>query len=63
MSAKPWDILKNDERASEETADSRLNICNKCPELIKLTTTCKKCGCFMAIKVHIEKATCPLGLW
>lgn len=63
MSAKPWDVLKKDERASEEIADARMEKCRACPELIQLTTTCKKCGCFMAIKVHVDAATCPLGLW
>ena len=47
----------------EEKAKERFSICKGCPELIKLTTQCKKCGCFMKIKTKIELATCPIGKW
>jgi hypothetical protein len=61
---RPWDLLNpNSEWASEEKADSRYTTCLSCPELINLTKTCKKCGCFMAAKVKLEKATCPIGKW
>lgn len=61
---KPWDFLNpNTEYASEALADSRYSICNACPELIKLTKTCKQCGCFMAAKTKLSLATCPLGKW
>ena len=49
--------------ASEEVAESRISICNACPELISMTQTCKKCGCFMAIKTKMQAAKCPLGKW
>jgi hypothetical protein len=61
---RPWDLLNpNSEWASEEKADSRYKTCLSCPELINLTKTCKKCGCFMTAKVKLEKATCPIGKW
>jgi len=44
-------------------SDARLDICKLCPELIKLTKQCKKCGCFMAIKTKLTGAACPLGKW
>jgi hypothetical protein len=63
-SVKPWDLLNpNTEYATEELADSRYDICKTCPELINLTKTCKKCGCFMAVKTKLKEATCPLGKW
>jgi hypothetical protein len=63
-SVKPWDLLNpNTEYATEELADSRYDICKACPELINLTKTCKKCGCFMAVKTKLKEATCPLGKW
>jgi hypothetical protein len=63
-SVKPWDFLNpNTEYATEELADSRYDICKACPELINLTKTCKKCGCFMAVKTKLKEATCPLGKW
>ncbi len=60
----PLDMLNpNTKRVSEEDAETRLNICKACPELIKLTSQCKKCGCFMKVKTKLEKATCPVGKW
>ena len=61
---RPWDILNpSTEWASSEVAEERYSICKACPELIKLTSQCKKCGCFMIAKTKLEKATCPLGKW
>jgi hypothetical protein len=61
---RPWDLVNpNTEWADEEKAKERYSICQSCPELIKLTTQCKKCGCFMKVKTKLELATCPLGKW
>lgn len=61
---RPWDLVNpTTEWASEEIAKNRYGICQACPELIKLTKQCKKCGCFMVAKTKLEKATCPLGKW
>ena len=61
---RPWDFVNpNTEYATEEKSTSRFDICKACPELISLTSQCKKCGCFMAAKTKLEKATCPLGKW
>lgn len=61
---KPWDLLNpNVPRSSELLAEERFNICLSCPELIKLTKQCKKCGCFMAAKTKLEAAVCPIGKW
>lgn len=61
---RPWDIVNpNTEWASEEKSVKRYDICKACPELIKLTNQCKKCGCFMVAKTKLELATCPLGKW
>jgi predicted Zn-ribbon and HTH transcriptional regulator len=60
----PLDMLNpNTKHASEDLATTRLSICKVCPELIKLTTQCKKCGCFMAAKTKLEAAKCPIGKW
>jgi hypothetical protein len=48
---------------TEEVAEKRFNICKDCPELIQLTKTCKKCGCFMQMKTKLEHAVCPIGKW
>jgi len=61
---KPWDLFNpNQPRSKEEIYASRLDICDKCPELIQLTQQCKKCGCIMPLKAKLENATCPLGKW
>ncbi|MFN7583958.1 MAG: DUF6171 family protein [bacterium] len=61
---RPWDIVNPaTEWTSAEVAEERYSICKACPELIKLTSQCKKCGCFMIAKTKLEKATCPLGKW
>ena len=61
---RPWDMLNpNTQYAPEEVATARLDICKGCPELIKSTHQCKKCGCFMILKTKLEHATCPLGKW
>lgn len=63
-SSRPWDLINpNTEWVSSDISDKRLSICNTCPELIKLTTQCKKCGCFMKAKTKLKNATCPLLKW
>lgn len=44
-------------------SNKRFKICEECPELVKLTKTCKQCGCFMKAKTLLKAATCPLGKW
>lgn len=61
---RPWDLLKTSEpRATDEIAGERLAICKACPELIKVTNQCKKCGCVMNLKVKLANAFCPLNKW
>lgn len=49
--------------ATKELAELRLSICQKCPELRKITHQCKKCGCFMNVKTKLNSAKCPIGKW
>lgn len=61
---RPWDFVNpNTNFVVEEKQTARFNICKVCPELVKLTSQCKKCGCFMSAKTKLEKATCPLQKW
>jgi hypothetical protein len=61
---RPWDLLKTSEpRATDEIASERLSICKECPELLKITSQCKKCGCLMNLKVKLANAYCPLHKW
>lgn len=60
----PLDYLNpNTAYLSDEDTETRYNICLSCPELIKLTKQCKKCGCFMKSKTRFKEATCPIGKW
>jgi hypothetical protein len=45
------------------TPKERLLICSDCDHLFQPTYTCKKCGCFMKVKVQLRKSECPIGLW
>jgi hypothetical protein len=61
---RPWDLLNpNEEKASEEKAKSRYDVCLECDRLITATKQCKECGCVMPLKVKLERATCPIGKW
>lgn len=61
---RPWDLLDpNAPKVTDIMAFNRLSICQQCPELIKSTAQCKKCGCFMKLKTKLEAASCPLHKW
>lgn len=61
---RPWDFINpKTEYVSEEEADKRFSICKECPSLIKLTNQCKKCGCFMNMKVKLLNSKCPIEKW
>jgi len=47
----------------QKMGNERFEICKTCPELFKMTNQCKKCGCFMKLKVIMPKQSCPLGKW
>lgn len=61
--SRPWHLLNSENYTSQETADQRLGICNNCPEFVKVTSQCRKCGCIMSLKTKLEKAECPIGKW
>ena len=61
---RPWHLVNpNIPKSSEEEANARFEICKSCPELIKVTSTRKKCGCFMFLKTKLKEATCPINKW
>ena len=62
--ARPWDLFnKNIKKVGADIHKERMSICKACPELIELTSQCKKCGCFMNQKTKLPNASCPLGKW
>jgi len=61
---RPWDVLNPSANyVAEDISSARYAICEVCPSLLKTTKQCKECGCFMKLKVKLEKAVCPLGKW
>jgi hypothetical protein len=61
-SVKPWNLIDGSPRSLEEVAKERLDICSSCEFFFK-NQICKKCGCFMLLKVKLDKAKCPVGKW
>ena len=49
-------------KVPEEVERERWTHCNGCTFLTK-KNRCKKCGCFMNIKVKFKGAFCPIGIW
>ena len=50
-------------RVSAVVREERLNTCLTCPSLIKKTSQCSECGCFVHAKTWIAGATCPSNKW
>ena len=50
-------------KLSEEDRNIRYRICQECEWLWKPTGTCKKCGCFVAMKTYLPKESCPMKKW
>jgi hypothetical protein len=59
----PLDLLSSKNYTSKEIRDERFDICKQCRYLSKPTYTCKKCGCFMAMKTWLKDAQCPCYRW
>jgi hypothetical protein len=47
----------------QPVAQARYDMCKICAEFNKTLYTCKKCGCFMKVKVKLIDAECPRDLW
>lgn len=62
MNAKPWDLLDQSLRVSDDIANMRMSICHDCKHLT-VTKQCTKCGCFMELKTKLKNAYCPIYKW
>jgi hypothetical protein len=49
--------------ATEEKAQSRMEICSTCTCLEVASSRCKLCGCFMTTKVRLDVSKCPASKW
>lgn len=62
--SRPWHILEKERIIQDQSIiDKRMEICRACPEFLKLTNRCNKCGCVMPLKTKIRQAECPIGKW
>ena len=61
--AKSAALLPEDWQVPELVAQERLEICNNCENLYKLTNQCRLCGCFVKAKVHLANTKCPITKW
>lgn len=48
---------------SEETKNSRLEICKSCEFFNESLYQCKQCGCFLKIKTSWATEKCPIDKW
>ena len=63
IASSPAGLLNPFNYISDETAQSRLDVCNGCDSFFQETKRCRECGCFMKLKVKLKEAVCPLGKW
>ena len=47
----------------EEVSKLRLEECGRCDYYDKQQNRCKKCGCYMKVKVKFVNTSCPVGKW
>jgi hypothetical protein len=59
-----WDMLNPKQpRAEDIEKERRLSICEQCQFFRTWSRTCRKCGCFMDMKVTLDNAKCPMHKW
>lgn len=49
--------------AEKETQEKRMEICNTCVFFDKDQNRCRKCGCYMSVKVKFKDVKCPMKFW
>jgi len=61
---RPWHLIDHNRHIKDaKVSDARLDICKSCPEFVRLTSQCKRCGCFMPLKTKLAEAVCPINKW
>ena len=55
------DVIKKQDRVSDELYEKRLNICRECDKL--LDATCEACGCYVEYRAIIKHGKCPYKKW
>lgn len=47
----------------ELASNEKFKICESCEHFRESIKQCKKCGCFMPLKVNVPGAKCPVNKW
>lgn len=47
----------------KKDVSKRWELCKSCEFFRPETKQCKKCGCFMFIKILVPQSTCPIEKW
>jgi hypothetical protein len=65
-----WDLVQYIHKSqgdpltvSDEIAEERVKVCQKCEWYDATQHRCKNCGCYLAPKVKISLESCPIGAW
>ena len=61
MIGKHIDIIRAEDRSSEDLYKSRLDICKECDKLN--AGTCLSCGCYVEIRAAMKQSKCPNRKW
>lgn len=59
----PFDMLKRNNKVTQEMYDQRMSICRTCENFKERTQRCGLCHCFMNMKTRLSGANCPIGKW
>ena len=61
MISKHTDIIKAEDKSSEELYKLRLDTCKECDKLN--AGTCLSCGCYVEIRAAMKHSKCPDRHW
>lgn len=50
-------------KAGSDEKARRMELCRACPEFDAVKTKCRKCGCWLNLKIPMAGEHCPLGKW
>lgn len=56
-------LLVDQAKVSEEIQQRRMDTCNNCEQLYKVSNRCRLCGCFMGVKTWMKTQKCPIDKW
>lgn len=58
---KYLNVIKKQDRASDDEYERRLAVCRECEKLIG--ATCEACGCYVEFRAAAKHSRCPYKKW